>query len=91
MASIFKPTYTKIDPKTGKRIKRKARKWYVQYRDSDGDRSTPCQASQTKKPRDSLPRSWKSTRLARKWGWSINLTSIASGRWRTTLRITAAI
>lgn len=36
MASIFKPTYTKTDPKTGKRIKRKARKWYVQYKDQHG-------------------------------------------------------
>ncbi len=36
MASIFKPTYSKIDPKTGKRIKRKAKKWYVQYRDQSG-------------------------------------------------------
>src|SRR5215471_6233896 len=36
MASIFRPTYTKIDPKTGKKHKRKAKKYYAQYRDHDG-------------------------------------------------------
>ena len=36
MASLFKPTYTKVDPKTGRKMKRKSRKWYVKYRDADG-------------------------------------------------------
>ena len=36
MASIFKPTYTRKDPKTGKSVKRKLRKWYVKYRDAEG-------------------------------------------------------
>jgi len=36
MASIYKPTYTKIDPKTGCRVKRKSRKWYIEYRDASG-------------------------------------------------------
>ncbi len=36
MASLFKPTYTNKDPKTGKRITRKASKWYGQYQDGDG-------------------------------------------------------
>jgi hypothetical protein len=36
MASIFRPSFVKIDPKTGKRVKRKLRKWYVKYRSPDG-------------------------------------------------------
>jgi integrase len=36
MASLFKPTYTVCDPKTGKRVTRKAKKWYGQYTDGDG-------------------------------------------------------
>ena len=36
MASLFKRTYTKRDPKSGERIKRKVRKWYGEYRDADG-------------------------------------------------------
>jgi integrase len=36
MASLYKPTYTKPDPKSGKRIKRKTRKWYGKFRDTDG-------------------------------------------------------
>ena len=36
MASIFKPTYTKKDPKTGKKVTRKLKKWYVKYRDAEG-------------------------------------------------------
>ena len=35
MASIFKPTYTKTDPKTGKKVTKRLKKWYVKYRDSD--------------------------------------------------------
>ncbi|GAA4424238.1 hypothetical protein GCM10023155_10030 [Bremerella cremea] len=36
MASIFKPTYSAKDPKTGKTIQRKTKKWYGQYRDENG-------------------------------------------------------
>ncbi|APW60525.1 Tyrosine recombinase XerD [Paludisphaera borealis] len=36
MASLFKPTYSARDPKTGDRIQRKAKKWYGQYIDGDG-------------------------------------------------------
>lgn len=36
MASLFKPTYSARDPKTGARVKRKAKKWYGQYNDGDG-------------------------------------------------------
>ncbi len=35
MARIYKPTYTQAG-RDGKRVKRTARKWYVEYRDSDG-------------------------------------------------------
>jgi uncharacterized lipoprotein YehR (DUF1307 family) len=34
--SIFRPTYTRIDPKTGKKAKRRLSKWYVRYRDAAG-------------------------------------------------------
>ncbi|MEX0717055.1 MAG: tyrosine-type recombinase/integrase [Planctomycetaceae bacterium] len=37
MASLFKPTYTKTDPKTGKRVTRKTTKWYGQFTGPDGD------------------------------------------------------
>ena len=37
MASLFKPTYTKTDRKTGEKIRRKSRKWYGQFRDSAGE------------------------------------------------------
>jgi integrase len=33
---IFRPTYTRTDPKTGRKQKRKLKKWYVRYRDHDG-------------------------------------------------------
>lgn len=33
MAHIFKPTYTKRDPATGRRVVKKTKKWYVKYRD----------------------------------------------------------
>ena len=36
MAAIFKPTYTKRDPKTGETIRKKTRKWYVEFRDGSG-------------------------------------------------------
>ena len=36
MASLFKPTYSARDPKTGETKPRKARKWYGQFRDGDG-------------------------------------------------------
>lgn len=36
MASVYRPIYSKIDPKTGKRVKRKLSKWYIKYRTPDG-------------------------------------------------------
>ncbi len=36
MASLIRPTYTKIDPSTGKKRKHKTKKWYVQFRDALG-------------------------------------------------------
>jgi hypothetical protein len=36
MASIYRPSYTRTDPKTGKIIRSKLKKWYVKYRDADG-------------------------------------------------------
>jgi integrase len=33
---IFRPTYTRLDPKTGKKRRRKLRKWYVKVRLPDG-------------------------------------------------------
>ncbi len=36
MASIFKRTYYRLDPKAGKKVKRRTKKWYVEYRDHDG-------------------------------------------------------
>ena len=35
MAFLFKPTYSKLDPVSGKKIKHKAAKWYISYRDAD--------------------------------------------------------
>jgi hypothetical protein len=32
MASVFRPTYHKTDPQTGKRVERKLATWYVEYR-----------------------------------------------------------
>ena len=34
--SVYRPTYIHTDPATGKRTKRKLRKWYVKYRDANG-------------------------------------------------------
>ncbi|GAB4160421.1 MAG: hypothetical protein Tsb009_37740 [Planctomycetaceae bacterium] len=36
MATLLKRTYTKVDPKTGERIRKKTRKWYGQFVDADG-------------------------------------------------------
>ncbi len=36
MPSLFRPTYTRADPKTGKKVTRRAEKWYGKYRDADG-------------------------------------------------------
>src|SRR5688500_8234061 len=36
MASLFKPTYTKVNPRTRQKETRRSRKWYVKYRDADG-------------------------------------------------------
>jgi len=36
MPSVFKRTYTVVDPKTGRNVRRKTRKWYVEYRAADG-------------------------------------------------------
>ena len=36
MATLLKRSYTKVDPKTGERIRKKTRKWYGQFVDADG-------------------------------------------------------
>jgi integrase len=36
MASVFRPTYYKTDPRTGKRVKRRLSHYYVKYRDTHG-------------------------------------------------------
>lgn len=36
MASVFRPQFTRIDPATGRRVRVRVRKWYVQYRDANG-------------------------------------------------------
>ena len=36
MAAIFKPQYTKTDPVTGKKQKRRLKKWYIKYREGNG-------------------------------------------------------
>src|SRR5690242_20736213 len=37
MASLFHRTYQTTDPKTGKVIKRKTKKWYGKYQDENGE------------------------------------------------------
>jgi integrase len=34
--SLFKPTYTKLNKRTGKRVTRRSKKWYVKYKDENG-------------------------------------------------------
>src|SRR5262249_21234502 len=36
MAYIFRPSYVRIDPRTGKRVRRKVKKWHIRYRCPDG-------------------------------------------------------
>lgn len=36
MASLYKKTVTRIDPKTGRKTKAKSSKWWIKYRDADG-------------------------------------------------------
>ena len=36
MATIYKPTVTRKNPKTGKKTKTKVRFWYVRYKDASG-------------------------------------------------------
>jgi hypothetical protein len=38
MAEVYRPTYTYIDPKTGKRVKRTSRTWHVRYYGPNGER-----------------------------------------------------
>jgi hypothetical protein len=38
MASVYRPTYTVIDPQTGKKRKRKSRTWHVRYYTPAGER-----------------------------------------------------
>jgi hypothetical protein len=39
MGSVYKQPYTKKDAKTGKRVKRKTQKWYIEYLDVNGHRT----------------------------------------------------
>ncbi|MGA2031214.1 MAG: site-specific integrase [Thermoguttaceae bacterium] len=36
MPNLFRPKYTKVDPKTGEKVTRQARKWYGRVQDADG-------------------------------------------------------
>ncbi len=36
MAAIFKPTFTRLDAETGRRVRLKGTKWHIRYRDADG-------------------------------------------------------
>lgn len=36
MANLYRPTYTKVDPETGKKVTRRTSKWYGKYRDPEG-------------------------------------------------------
>lgn len=36
MSNLFRPKYTKVDPRTGKTVTRQTRKWYGKYHDADG-------------------------------------------------------
>lgn len=36
MANLYKPTYTRTDPETGRKTQHKLRKWYGKYRDANG-------------------------------------------------------
>jgi site-specific recombinase XerC len=48
MGNLFKPTYTRVDPKTGKRVRRKVSKWYGKFRDASGKvQSVPLSADKT--------------------------------------------
>ena len=38
MASVFRPTYTAIDPATGRRVKRRSKTWHIRYYLPDGRR-----------------------------------------------------
>src|SRR6266571_3846143 len=38
MAEVFRPVYSVIDSKTGKRVKRKSRTYHVRYYTPDGER-----------------------------------------------------
>jgi hypothetical protein len=36
MPGLFRPSYTDRDPKTGKRIRKRASRWYGWYKDANG-------------------------------------------------------
>src|SRR5688572_25665008 len=38
MAEVYRPTYTVLNPKTGKRVKKKSRTWHIRYYTPDGQR-----------------------------------------------------
>jgi len=38
MAEVFRPTYTAIDPTTGRKMKRKSPRWWIRYYSADGVR-----------------------------------------------------
>jgi len=47
MASLFKPSYTQVDPTTGRKVRRRAKKWYGQYSDHDGTHRVPLSTDKT--------------------------------------------
>ena len=36
MASIYKKIHSTTDPKTGQKVNKKSKKWWIKYRDADG-------------------------------------------------------
>ena len=36
MSSLYRPGFTRKDPETGRKVRRKLKKWYIKYRDADG-------------------------------------------------------
>ncbi len=61
MAEVFRPVYTATDPATGRKVKRKSRRWWIRYYTPDGERhkvkgyrdkkATEAKAAELEKPR----------------------------------------
>ena len=38
MAQVYRPPYTETDPKTGKKVRKRSRTWWIRYYTPDGER-----------------------------------------------------